>query len=174
MATQHSSTLMQSTLDHFFVRLWTNQHSDSIYIWLLITVWILVCKSLSLRPKWMVRHNIYSSGRWLKQNTRIKDIPRITDRDLCTKVSVIRRVHCISIYTILSRHVRVWHVTYVVSCVLCCYSLNVMVCQPGTILYISVISRPELTSAHEEATTTCLDIHVKQLWYSTVTIIHTS
>ena len=46
-----------------------------------------------------------------------------------------------------------------------------MVCQPGTIFYISVISRPELTSAHEEVTTTCLDVHVKQLWYNTVTII---
>ena len=38
------------------------------------------------------------SGRWIHQNTPIKDIPWITDRGLycvCTKVSIIRRVFCI-------------------------------------------------------------------------------
>ena len=30
------------------------------------------------------------------------------------------------------------------------------------------------TSAHEKVSTVCPDIHVKQLWYSTVTIIHIS
>ena len=41
----------------------------------------MFCNTIKQTCRW--------SGRWLHQNTPIRDIPRIKDRSLCTKVSVI-------------------------------------------------------------------------------------
>ena len=49
----------------------------------------------------LILDEVGGGGEVTKVNTPIKDIPRIKDRSLCTKVSVIRRVHCIIyMYTI--------------------------------------------------------------------------
>ena len=114
---------------------------------------------------------------WIEERKREQHTSPVTSATLRQDVDVgtecIQEDNWNTFLTILSRHVRrdiLLPVYYILS-------LNVMVCQPGTILYSSdygLISRLELTSAHEEITTTCLDIHVEQLWYSTVTIIHIS